>query len=131
VIAAIGINRAASLIGATLANRLQQRREIIEDILDTGFSANNERVAETCFHTVTQLRTELSQVATTVTIHGLTGPGGWLTVVIDAHFGNADLPAPLAHPDPLETALLCARLADRHPELVPSSSLLFAVGKRA
>jgi ubiquinone/menaquinone biosynthesis C-methylase UbiE len=32
VIAAIGINRAANLIGATLANRLLQRREIVEDI---------------------------------------------------------------------------------------------------
>lgn len=131
LIAVIGINRVANLIGATLANRLQQRRKVIEEILEMGFSANNERMAETCYHTVTQLRTELSQVASPVTVHGLTGPGGWLTVVMDAHFSNTALPATMAQPDPLETALLCARLADHHPELVPSSSLLFAVGKRA
>lgn len=130
VIAVIAINRAANLIGSTLANRLHQRREIVEDILETGFSTRNERMAETGYHTVTQLRTEMSQVLSTVTVHGLTGPGGWLTVVLDAHFGDSPLPDSFAHPDPLETALLCSRLADRQPELVHASSLLFAVGKR-
>jgi hypothetical protein len=54
-----------------------------------------------------------------------------LTVTIDAHFKDEPLPASFAEPDPLQTALACSRLADRFPELVPSSSLLFAVGQRA
>jgi ubiquinone/menaquinone biosynthesis C-methylase UbiE len=131
-IAVIAINRAANLIGSALANRLLQRQEIVADILETGFSPANERMARTTYHTVTQLRTELSQTGLRgVTVHGLTGPGGWLTVAIDAHFGDQVLPATMAEPDPLQTALACSRLADRHPELVPSSSLLFAVGQRA
>ena len=156
-IAVIAINRAANLIGATLANKLLQRQGIVTDILETGFSPDNERMAQTTYHTVTQLRTELvSAGLRSVTVHGLTGPGGWLTVTIDAHYGsgvgkesddrcggaeeesrdrggvvgNAVLPESLCEPDPLQTALECSRLADRFPELVPSSSLLFAVGQR-
>ncbi|TDO54560.1 methyltransferase family protein [Kribbella sp. VKM Ac-2527] len=159
-IAVIAINRAANLIGSTLANKLLQRQGIVTDILETGFSPDNERMAQTTYHTVTQLRTELvSAGLRSVTVHGLTGPGGWLTVTIDAHYGgglgkepddrcggvaedssdrgggvaeelDAVLPASLCEPDPLQTALECSRLADRFPELVPSSSLLFAVGQR-
>ena len=51
VIAVIAINRNANLIGATLANRLQQRRSIVEDILNDGYSAENERMAHTTYHT--------------------------------------------------------------------------------
>jgi ubiquinone/menaquinone biosynthesis C-methylase UbiE len=131
VIAAVAINRAANLIGSTLANRLQERRPVVQEILETGYSAANERMAETCYHSVTQLRTELSQVASAVTIHGLTGPGGWLTLVLDAHFANQPVPTSFADPDPLETALACTRLADGYPELVHASSLLLAVGRRA
>jgi hypothetical protein len=88
-------------------------------------------MAETTYHTTTQLRTELTNAGLrSVTVHGLTGPGGWLTVAIDAHFGDVPLPESLLEPDPLKTALECSRLADRCPELVPSSSLLFAVGQR-
>jgi hypothetical protein len=147
----IAINRAANLIGSTLANKLLQRQGIVTDILETGFSADNERMAQTTYHTVTQLRTELSSAGLrSVTVHGLTGPGGWLTVTIDAHYGGCGgvgkesddrcggmgteaspaLPDSLCEPDPLQTALECSRLADRFPELVPSSSLLFAVGQR-
>jgi ubiquinone/menaquinone biosynthesis C-methylase UbiE len=131
-IAVIAINRAANLIGSTLANKLLQRQGIVTDILETGFSPDNERMAETTYHTVTQLRTELTNAGLrAVTVHGLTGPGGWLTVTIDAHFKDEPLPASFTEPDPLQTALECSRLADRFPELVPSSSLLFAVGQRA
>ncbi len=131
-IAVVAINRAANLIGSTLANQLLLRQGIVTDILDTGFSPDNERMAETTYHTTTQLRTELTNAGLrSVTLHGLTGPGGWLTVVLDAHFKDQELPPSLAEPDPLATALECTRLADRIPELVPSSSLLFAVGQRA
>ncbi|WP_344212292.1 class I SAM-dependent methyltransferase [Kribbella sancticallisti] len=131
-IAVVAINRAANLIGSTLANKLLARRGIVTDILDTGFSPDNERMAQTTYHTTTQLRTELTNAGLrSVTLHGLTGPGGWLTVAIDVHFENQPLPPSLAEPNPLETALECSRLADRFPELVPSSSLLFAVGQRA
>ncbi|HEY0582027.1 MAG TPA: class I SAM-dependent methyltransferase [Chloroflexota bacterium] len=131
VVAAIAINRVADLIGLMLADQLQERREIVEEILDDGYSVDDERMPTTACHTVTQLRTEMSQVLSTVTIHGLTGLGGWLTVVIDAHFKDRPLPGSFAVPDPLQTALACARVADNHPELVHASSLLFAVGRRA
>jgi ubiquinone/menaquinone biosynthesis C-methylase UbiE len=131
-VAVIAINRAANLIGSTLANKLLQRRGVVTDILETGFSPDNERMAQTTYHTTTQLRTELTNAGLrAVTLHGLTGPGGWLTVTIDAHFKDQPLPESLREPDPLQTALDCSRLADRFPELVPSSSLLFAVGQRA
>jgi ubiquinone/menaquinone biosynthesis C-methylase UbiE len=131
VIAVIAINRVANLIGSTLANRLPQRREVVEEILDNGYSPRNERLVNAHYHTTTQLRTELTAVGLQpVTIHGLTGPGGWLTVVIDAHFKDQPLPESFRCPDPLQTALTCARIADGWPELVPSSSLLFGVGRR-
>jgi hypothetical protein len=83
----------ANLIGSTLANRLPQRREVVEEILDNGYSPRNERLVNAHYHTTTQLRTELTAVGLQpVTIHGLTGPGGWLTVVIDAHFKDQPLP---------------------------------------
>jgi ubiquinone/menaquinone biosynthesis C-methylase UbiE len=63
VIAVIAINRAADLIGATLANTLQHRRSIVEDILSDGFSTENERMAHTTHHTVAQLRSELAPFA--------------------------------------------------------------------
>ncbi|ADB35789.1 Methyltransferase type 11 [Kribbella flavida DSM 17836] len=130
-VAVVAINRAANLIGSLLANRLQQRERIVREILETGYSADNERMAETTYHSVTQLRTELTSVGfRAVTVHGLTGPGGWLTVTLDAHFGRQPAPESMTDPDPLETALICSRLADRCPELVPSSSLFFAVGQR-
>jgi ubiquinone/menaquinone biosynthesis C-methylase UbiE len=130
-VAVIAINRTANLIGSTLANRLPQRRGSVEEILEDGYGADNGRMAQTTYHT-TQLRTELTNAGLrSVTIHGLTGPGGWLTAAIDAHFRDQPLPSTLQEPDPLQTALACSRLADRYPELVPASSLLFAVGQRA
>jgi ubiquinone/menaquinone biosynthesis C-methylase UbiE len=130
-LAVIAINRAANLIGSALANSLQQRRPIVEEILNDGSSANNERMANTYYHTVPQLRSELSPFLSQVEINGLTGPGGWLTVLIDAHYRDHPLPPSLVAPDPLETALACTRLADKQPDLVHSSSLLFGVGKNA
>jgi hypothetical protein len=88
-------------------------------------------MANTTYHTVAQLRAEMSQFVSQVTVHGLTGPGGWLTVVLDAHFKDVLAPESFTDPDPLQTALACTRLADRQPDLVHASSLLFAVGKRA
>ena len=105
---------------------------MVTEILRDGFSPRNDRMAHTTYHTVAQLRSELSNVGLRgVTIHGLTGPGGWLTVMIDAHYQGRPLPDSLQEPDPLRTALECSRLADSYPELVPASSLLFGVGQRA
>ncbi|GAA3537476.1 class I SAM-dependent methyltransferase [Kribbella ginsengisoli] len=131
VLAVIAINRNANLIGSTLANTLQTRREVVEDILNDGYSFENERMAETTYHTVAQLRSELAPFVDRVRISGLTGPGGWLTVVIDAHFKDMPLPPSIGAPDPLETALACSRLADGQPHLVHASSLLLAIGRRA
>lgn len=131
-VAVIAINRTANLIGSTLANTLIQRQGVVTEILRDGFSPGNDRMAQTTYHTVAQLRSELMNVGLRgVTIHGLTGPGGWLTVMIDAHYQGQPLPDSLREPDPLRTALECSRLADRHPELVQTSSLLFGVGQRA
>lgn len=129
-LAVVAINRAANLIGSTLANTLLDRQRVVTDILETGFSPDNERMAQTTYHTTSQLRTELANVGLrSVTVHGLTGPGGWLTVAIDRHFPEIELPDTLTQQDPMATALECSKLADRCPELVPSSSLLFAVGQ--
>jgi ubiquinone/menaquinone biosynthesis C-methylase UbiE len=130
VLAVIAINRNANLIGSTLANTLQARRGVVEDILNDGYSFENERMAETTYHTVAQLRSELAPFVDRVRISGLTGPGGWLTVVIDAHFKDLPLPPSMGHPDPFETALACSRLADKQPHLAEASSLLLAIGKR-
>lgn len=131
VLVVIAINRIANLIGATLANTLIPRGAIVEGILRTGFSGENERMAHTYYHSLTQLRTELSSVGLTqLNVHGLTGPGGWLTVALDAHFKGTPLPATLADPEPLATALECARIADDYPELVAASSLFLAIGIR-
>lgn len=130
-VAAVAINRAANLIGSTLANTLLTRQGIVQAILDTGHSADNERMAHCYYHRESELRTELSTAGLRpVTIHGLTGPGGWLTVMIDAHFKSQPYSDKLADHDPLDTALECSRLADRLPELVAASSLFLAVGQK-
>jgi ubiquinone/menaquinone biosynthesis C-methylase UbiE len=131
-VAVVALNRTANLIGATLANELQQREPIVREILDNGFTPANDRMAETTYHSVPQLRQEMSGLGLrAITIHGLTGPGGWLTVALDAHFQAQQPPATLTTPDPLQTALLASHLADRYPDLVPASSQFFAVGQRA
>jgi ubiquinone/menaquinone biosynthesis C-methylase UbiE len=131
-VAVVAINRAANLIGSALANTLIERQAVVSEILRDGFSPRNERMAQTTYHTVAQLRSELMNVGLRgVTIHGLTGPGGWLTVMIDAHYQDQPIPDSLLEPDPLRTALECARLADSYPDLVQASSLLFGVGQRA
>lgn len=47
----------------------------------------------------------MSQVLSTVAVHGLTGPGGRLTVVIDVHFNDQSLPDSIGSPDPLKFRL--------------------------
>ncbi len=131
-VAVVALNRTANLIGATLANELQQREQVVRDLLDTGHTPTNDRMPETTYHSVPQLHQELSgQGLRSITIHALTGPGGWLTVTLDAHFQAQQPPATLTTPDPLQTALLASHLADRYPDLVPASSQFFAVGQRA
>lgn len=132
VLAAVAINRAANLIGSTLANTLMARQGIVRDILDTGHSAHNERMAHCYYHRESELRSELTNAGLRpVNVFGLTGPGGWLTVMIDAHFKSCPYSGKLADHDPLDTALECSRLADRMPELVAASSLFLAVGQKS
>jgi ubiquinone/menaquinone biosynthesis C-methylase UbiE len=130
-VAVVAISRAANLIGAMLANELPQREPVVREILEAGFSPANDRMAETTYHTVSQLRQEMTgHGLRSITVHGLTGPGGWLTVALDAHFHTQQPPPTLTDPDPLQTALTCSRIADRFPELLPASSQFFAVGQR-
>jgi SAM-dependent methyltransferase len=132
VVAAIGLSRHANLIGATLAGQLDQRRSVVEAIEATGTCPHNDRMAAaTYYHTVTELRGELTAVGLVgVTVHGVTGPGGWLAVVADRHFGDGRWPDTLSRANSLALAQQAARLADRHPDLVPASALLMAVGRR-
>jgi ubiquinone/menaquinone biosynthesis C-methylase UbiE len=131
VVAVVAINRAANLIGSTLANTLLARHRIVQAILATGHSADNDRMAHCYYHRESELRNELVNAGLRpVSVHGLTGPGGWLTVMIDAHFKSQPYSDKLADPSPLETALECSRLADQMPELVAASSLFLAVGRK-
>ncbi|MGC4937174.1 class I SAM-dependent methyltransferase [Kribbella sp. DT2] len=126
-VAVVALNRTANLIGATLANQLPDHEPVVREILESGFSPANE----TTYHSVPQLRQELSgHGLDSITIHALTGPGGWLAVTLDAHFQHHQPPASLTTPDPLQTALLSSRLADRYPDLLPTSSQFLAVGQR-
>ncbi|WP_405062824.1 methyltransferase domain-containing protein [Kribbella sp. NBC_01505] len=87
--------------------------------------------AHAAYHTVAQLRSELTGAGLrAVSIHGLTVAGGWLSPMVDDHYQGLALPDSPHEPDPLQTALECSRLADLHPELVQSSSLLFGIGQR-
>lgn len=131
LVAAVAFNRHANLLGATLANQFITRRPVIDDIEATGSSPRNDRVSPTTFyHTLQGLTDEmLSAGLNNSMILGLTGPGGWLGIVIDAHFPDpADWPQTFTRQVPLETALAGARAADDHPDLVPASTLWLAVG---
>ncbi|MFI5623658.1 class I SAM-dependent methyltransferase [Nocardioides sp. NPDC051685] len=131
LVAAVAFNRHANLLGATLANQFLERRPVIEDIEAAGFSDRNDRVSPATYYTtIPELTDEMSSAGlTNIAILGLTGPGGWLGIVIDAHFPNpADWPQTLTNQGPLKTALASARAADEHPELVPASTLWLAVG---
>jgi hypothetical protein len=110
---AIRVTKYGGFVAAVAVNRTASRR------------------AHAAYHTVAQLRSELTGAGLrAVSIHGLTVDGGWLSVMIDRHYNGLPLPDSLREPDPLQTALECARLADRQPEMVQSSSLLFGVGQR-
>jgi ubiquinone/menaquinone biosynthesis C-methylase UbiE len=131
LVAAVAFNRHANLLGATLANQYLARRPIIDDIEATGASHRNDRVSPaTYYHALPELTEEMTSAGlTNVTVLGLTGPGGWLGIVIDAHFPNpAQWPPTFTSQGPLQTALAAARAADEHPELVPASTLWLAVG---
>lgn len=131
LVAAVAFNRHANLLGATLANQFLTRRPIIDDIETTGSSHRHDRVsAATYYTTIRELTGEMTGAGlTSVTVLGLTGPGGWLGIVIDAHFPDpADWPPTFTSQGPLQTALAAARAADAHPELVPASTLWLAVG---
>jgi ubiquinone/menaquinone biosynthesis C-methylase UbiE len=131
VVAVLAFNRHANLLGATLANQLIQRRLVVEDIEAAGSSAGHDRVCgATYYHAPGELVDEMASTGFDhVTVHGLTGPGGWLGIVVDVYFPDSSIwPPALTDQDPLETALAGARIADRYPELVVASTLLLAVG---
>lgn len=124
------INRLSTLIGSTVANTLPDRREIVEEILLTGYSPSNDRQAEMYYHSVEELRVEmLAAGLKLVQLYGVTGPGGLLLVAIDRHMQDHN-PATLQANNPLKVALASADMADAHPELLAMSSLLMAVGYR-
>ena len=108
---AIRVTKVGGFVAAVAVNRTAGRR------------------ARAAYHTVAELRSELTGAGLrAVSIYGLTVAGDWLSIMVDRHYSGLALPD--TGPDPLETALECARLADRQPEMVQSSSLLFGVGQR-
>lgn len=123
LLAVVAVNRTAPLIGATLTNLLLQR----PSLAPTGGDAPSRTAVR---HTVAELEAELSLVSSDIETYGITGPGGWLIDVLDAHFSTRCLPQSLQVPSPLETALAAAKLADDVPDLTYASQLLFAVGRR-
>lgn len=123
LLAVVAVNRTARLIGATLTNLLVQQSSSARSDWDIP-----RRPAVR--HTVAELEAELSLVGSEIKTYGITGPGGWLIDVLDAHFSTQCLPKSLRSPSPLETALAAARLADDVPELTYASQLLFAVARR-
>lgn len=133
VIGAVAVNRYANLIGAAVANQLHERRGVVDDILTNGYSPKNDRVPHMYYHSPGELEGEFTSAGLSqVSVAGLTGPGGWLTVALDRHFLEAGLPLPksLTSYDPLATALRAARDADAYPELTAASGQLMAFGYR-
>ncbi|TDD57939.1 class I SAM-dependent methyltransferase [Kribbella antibiotica] len=121
-----------------LANAADRRAALQEAVRVTrygGFVAavainrTAARSARTAYHSVAQLRSELMGAGLrAVEIHGLSGPGDWLSVMVDSHYSGLSLPD--SDPAPLQAALECARLGDWRPDLVQSSPLLLGVGQR-
>ncbi len=108
---AIRITKYGGFVAAVAVNRTASRR------------------AHATYHSVAQLRSELTGAGLrAVSIYGLTTADDWLSVMVDSHYTGLALPD--SGPDPLQTALECARLADSHPDMVQSSSLLFGIGQR-
>lgn len=132
-VAAIAVNRYANLFGATIANQLADRREVVDDILVDGYSPVNDRVPQMYYHSPRELAAEFLQAGlASVDVLGLSGPGGWLLVAVDRHFREAGiiLPASLTATDPVENALAAARIADDIPDLTAASAQLMAIGYR-
>jgi hypothetical protein len=122
---------------ADAADRRTALREAVRVTRYGGFVAalainrTAEWSARRACHTVTQLRSELTGAGLrAVAVHGLTGPGSWLTIAVDRHYRGMSLPDSPDEPGPLQTALECARLADSYPDKVQASSLLFGIGQR-
>lgn len=134
VVAAVAVNRYANLIGSAVANQYDEREAVVTDILAGGYSPANDRVPHTYYHHPDELRDEFASAGLVdIDVHGLTGPGGWLTVALDRHFLETDttLPSTVTAADPLQTALKTARIADDYPDLTPASAQLMAIGYRA
>lgn len=130
LLAVVAVSSTANLIGATMSNLLLAGDEGESPAELTERLSGGNQTAAAASHTVDELGAELDAVTSDIRIHGLTGPGGWLAAVLDAHFSTRSAPASLTSPNPLQTALAAAKLADSHPELTPASPLLFAAGRR-
>lgn len=133
LMAVVTTNRYANLIGSAIANQYQARREVVADILDHGYSPRNDRVRHMYYHSPEELEAELDAAGLAeVSVHGLSGPGGWLTVAVERHFTQTgtQLPAALSDPAPLHTALQVARISDDYPALTALSAQLVAFGRR-
>ena len=123
-VAAVAHNRFANVYGATLANQLDERWQVVEDILRQGHSPHNDRLpASSYYHSVTELVDEFNMSGLRRTrVHGVSGPGGWLGVIDDRYeLGQDDDKL-------LRNAIEGARMADRYPELTSASSILLAIG---
>lgn len=135
-LAAAALNRYAPLIGATVANNLDERAGMVQQIMWTGscgLPSDDPWVNTAYYHWPNQLREELELADfANVDVRGIGGVGSWLAVVVSRYFGEdpEQWPQELRGEDPLATARLAASLAD-HPELVAASSHLMALAVKA
>lgn len=125
IVAVVALGRHANLFGAAIAGQLVQRRAIVEDIQLQGWSSRNDRwPATTYYHTIDELRDELTGAGLrVVNVHGVGGPGGWLAVAAD-RYDLDDMGGGM-----FDAALLGARMGDHCPELIHASANLLAVSR--
>ena len=131
-VAGVAINRFANLIGSAIANQVPERSPVVNDILTQGYSDMNDRVPQMYYHQPGELLAEMHTAGfSNVQLFGTTGPGGWLTIMIERHLKGTGTPIPetLTSIDPLENALQAAKMADLYPELVTASAQLMAIGQ--
>ncbi|MFF7364951.1 methyltransferase domain-containing protein [Streptomyces sp. NPDC008125] len=127
-VAAAGINRYAPLFEHTAyahLHRPELQRSVAEDLV-TGVYDGRRGFTEAYFHSAAELTAELCDSGCEDTVvYGIEGPAWSLLKATEHHTGESLVGSPL-----FESALVAARLAEAHPELLAASSHLLAVGCR-
>lgn len=127
LVAAAGINRYAPLFEHTAYAHLHRPaiEESIAESLATGVYDGSRGFTEAYFHTADELAAELRDSGCEdPVVYGIEGPVWSLLKATEQHTGESLAGTPL-----FESALVAARLAEPHPELLAASSHLLALGR--